>query len=1124
LAASGYNLTQITAKNLVSIINFSSGKRRAKPPGFKLCDASVKLSVVVGGQLHKIVSIFTIIIGVCILLFGNRAGSYPAAAAPPNQLPDIDLTVAEVVAGGFSVPVQVTHAGDNSGRLFVVEQGGRIKIIKNGAVLSTPFLNIASLVSCCGERGLLSVAFHPRYKTNGYFFVNYTNTGGHTVVARYSVSANADVANAASAQVILTVNQPYSNHNGGQLMFGPDDYLYIGMGDGGSGGDPLNHGQNKTTLLGAMLRLDVDHGLPYTIPPDNPYVGLPGRDEIWAIGLRNPWRFSFDRLTGDLYIGDVGQNAWEEIDFQAAGTPGGVNYGWRCLEGTHTYNYSGSCGSEPLTAPIAEYSHSLGHSVSGGFVYRGSLYPALQGRYFYADFVDRKIWSLYQTDGGGWSAPALEINDTGFNISGFGENESGELFVVDYSGGAIRRVADVRGPSPNLTASTKSASTPHANVGEAITYTISLINGGALTPAAMTLVDTIPAGLGYLPGSFSATGGSPDDSLAPTLRWSGSAATGRITLTYRVTVTGQSQGSLVNRAVLTVAGLSPISLTGAVFVPRPVLTSTLADFFLPGTQPHQLTDAIAEADGCNFCHTDPIYQAWRGSMMGQAGRDPLFWAAVAVANQDAPGSGDFCLRCHTPKGWLEGRSHPGDGSALQFGDIDNGVGCNVCHRLVDPVPSTTDEAVAVDAAIRAALTTTLPANHPGSAMLIIDPEDRRRGPFEVNPDQFHPKATYQPDFLGQAGSAVTASSLCGSCHNIDNPLLSWNAGLGQFWPNQMQAAAPSVAQGDLFPIETTYDEWLNSDFATGGVVLPKFAGAKADGRVESCQDCHMPRATGLAAESQFNPVNRDCQSTGCLPVHELVGGNTWVPQLLQDPRWRLTSPPDAAALQATSRAARAMLQKAATLTVTLTDSGAGKTAVVRVENDTGHKLPTGYPEGRRMWLNLRAFDAEGQVIYESGAYNSATAELTEDAAIKIYEAKQGITPELAVLTGQLAGPSFHFVLNNTIEKDNRIPPRGYTQVAYNRPGLQPVGATYLDGQYWDETGYPVPPETVRVAATLYYQTSSRAYIDFLRANGGVDGASLGELWDASKSQPEVMSFAVDPPLLMYFPLIFNGAN
>jgi uncharacterized repeat protein (TIGR01451 family) len=1046
-------------------------------------------------------------------------------------LPDVDITIDEVIASGFVRPVQVTNAGDGSLRLFAVEQPGSIWIVQDGMVLNTPFLDISGRVQCCGERGLLGLAFHPDYENNGYFYVNYTRSDdGATVVARYSVSADPNTADPDSGSILLTIAQPYSNHNGGQVLFGPDAYLYVGMGDGGSGGDPLNHGQNRDTLLGAMLRIDVDGGTPYAIPPDNPYVGGDGADEIWAIGLRNPWRFSFDRETNDLYIGDVGQNLWEEISYQAAGTPGGLNFGWRCREGSHTYNSNPPCDDPAylatLTDPIAEYSHSEGRSVTGGFVYRGILYPALVGRYFFADYVEGKIWSLYKTASSPdtWSAPELEL-DTGLSISGFGEDETGELYVVGYSDGTIRRLADVEGPSPNLTTSEKSASSPNADPGEVVTYTILLNNTGAPSDETAYLTDTVPTGLGYVAGSLTATQGHVDDSQDPILRWTGSLTpTRQITITYQVTATGHLTGSIVNQAQLASTNIAPLTLANALFVPRSTFTTTHRDFFLPGTQPNQLSTEIPPPIDCDICHTAPTYDRWRGSMMGQAGRDPLMWAALAIANNDAPGAGDYCLRCHTAKGWLEGRSHPADGSSLQPGDVSAGVACEVCHRMVDPIPSETDEAAVIDASIRAALTSTIPISHTGSAMMIIDPQDNRRGPFSLDPS-FPYHTAFRTDLLGQSTSSVTESRLCGTCHNVDNPALSWNTTLGQFWPNGTDLAAPSFEKGHLFPIETTFEEWLNSEYATTGVLAPQFAGDKPGGVVGSCQDCHMHRTVGKAADDAFNPVERDCFTTGCLPEHRFAGGNTWVPQISQDTRWRLHSPTsEVEYLNITTAYAQRMLQKAATLTVTLTTSNTGKIATVRVTNETGHKLPTGYPEGRRMWVNLKAYDGSGILTYESGAYDPSTGILAEGPDVKVYEVKQDVTPELAGLLEQRSGESFHFVLNNTVIKDNRIPPRGFTNSAFDSPGLRPVGTAYADGQYWDETLYVLPGDTERAFVTLYYQTSSKEYVDFLRANGGVDGHTVGELWDVSKSPPEVMALAWFPGHTCFLPVVLRGIS
>lgn len=1046
-----------------------------------------------------------------------------SASIPPiPELSQAQITVDEIVASGLDQPVQVTHAGDGTGRLFVVEQAGTIRIVRNGAVLPTPFLDLSSLILYGSERGLLGLAFHPNYKTNGRFYVNYTRAGdGATVLAHYRVSsANPNLANPGSAHVLMTIAQPYANHNGGQLLFSPvDGCLYVGMGDGGSGGDPLNHGQNISTLLGAMLRLDVDGATPYAIPTDNPYVGRDGLDEIWAIGLRNPWRFSFDRETGDLYIGDVGQNLWEEIDYQAAGTPGGLNFGWRCKEGTHDYNFTGDCASLQLTDPIAEYSHSEGRSVTGGFVYRGRAYPALVGRYFYADYVEGKIWSTHKLGSNPetWSPPTLEL-DTGLNISAFGEDETGELYVVDRTGGTLRRLADVNGPVPNLSTSRKQVSIPSIDPGEIVTYTIQLVNTGGLSDQPFSVTDIVPPGLSYVPSSLWATQGAWDDSQAPALSWQGSLSPNpSITITYRVTATGEILGSIVNKAVVSAAPIPPLTLTVSIAVPRSILTTTVDDFSMPGTQPGNLQISIPSSIDCDTCHSSPIYDRWRGSMMSQAGRDPLMWAALAVANVDAPGAGDYCLRCHTPKGWLEGRSHPADGSALQSADLSNGVACNLCHRLVDPVPSPMDEATSIDLAIRQVLTAPVPVDYVGSATVIVDPSDRRRGPFSFNLAlPYH--TAYQTDFLRQTGDSITRSRVCGSCHNVDNPVLSWDPGRGQYWPNPTGMPPQDITGSQLFPVERTFDEWLFSDFARGGVYSPRFAGSKPDGIVRSCQDCHLRRTTGNAADPAFNPIPRDCQTTGCLPEHVMVGGNTWTPQLLQDPAWRLSAEGESDYLHQTLLDAREMLRNASTLDLTVVTSGTNKIATIRVINHAGHKLPTGYPEGRQMWLNLRAYSAAGDLVYESGAYDQANGQLLRDPAIKVYEIKQGITPELADLLKKTAGESFHFVLNNTVVKDNRIPPQGYRRAQFDQPGLRPVGVTFADGQNWDETVYILPPETEKVYAALYYQTASKEYVDFLRTNGGVDGLALGSLWASLKSPPELMAQAWLPSHPLYLPL------
>lgn len=341
----------------------------------------------------------------------------------------------------FARPVDLQHAGDGSNRIFIVEQAGVIRVFANTSSVATAdtFLNIQNRVNDSGnEEGLLGLAFHPNFATNGYFYVNYTASNPRrTVVARYRVSANPNRADANSEFVLLTVNQPYENHNGGQLAFGPDGYLYIGMGDGGSGGDPQNNGQDRRGLLGDMLRIDVDNpagGLNYGIPPDNPFVGNTSgyREEIYAYGFRNPWRFSFDFVTGWLWVGDVGQGSREEVDIVEKG----LNYGWRIMEGKICYSPSSGCNQTGLALPIWDYGRSSGASITGGYVYRGSRVAPLAGAYVYGDYVSGRIWALRYD---GVNAPQNEqLLDTNFNIAAFGVDQNQELYICCFDG-RIRR-------------------------------------------------------------------------------------------------------------------------------------------------------------------------------------------------------------------------------------------------------------------------------------------------------------------------------------------------------------------------------------------------------------------------------------------------------------------------------------------------------------------------------------------------------------------------------------------------------------------------------------------------------------------------------------------------------------
>ncbi|MFC2055256.1 PQQ-dependent sugar dehydrogenase [Chloroflexota bacterium] len=360
----------------------------------------------------------------------------PTARPKPSEiqegLPNPQKYTWRMVVDGLESPVALTNAADGSGRLFILEQSGTIKIFDQESLLTTPFLDIRGRVgSESSEQGLLGLAFHPQYPQNGYFFINYTDRGGDTVIARYQVSgADKNIAKSESEKIILTISQPFANHNGGMLAFGPDGYLYAGTGDGGSGGDPLGNGQSLDTLLGKIIRLDIDKEDSYTIPADNPFTDS-SSPEIWAYGLRNPWRFTFDSLTGDIYIGDVGQDQWEEINFIPAGSPGGSNFGWNYFEGSHQFSGTLPNGFA-LIPPIAEYHHEFGCSVTGGVIYRGSQLAGFNGVYLYGDFCTGNVWGALQNTRGDWES-ALLFENMG-RVSSFGEDETGEVYIVDYNG------------------------------------------------------------------------------------------------------------------------------------------------------------------------------------------------------------------------------------------------------------------------------------------------------------------------------------------------------------------------------------------------------------------------------------------------------------------------------------------------------------------------------------------------------------------------------------------------------------------------------------------------------------------------------------------------------------------
>ena len=529
--------------------------------------------------------------------------------------------------------------------------------------------------------------------------------------------------------------------------------------------------------------------------------------------------------------------------------------------------------------------------------------------------------------------------------------------------------------------------------------------------------------------------------------------------------------------------------------------STLQDFQLPGSQPGQSGTLMSPAI-CDNCHSgygepevEPFHN-WRGSMMGQAMRDPLFLACLTIANQDAPESGDLCLRCHTPKGWLEGRSTPTDGSALIAADRE-GVQCAFCHQLVAPAalgsnlwPQDsiyTANTWSTDQSYLATLDQIPPTTANG--MYVVDSNFSRRGPFHgtVSP---HPER-YSP--------VHSDSRLCGTCHDVSNPVFTLDTASGRYLPNPFDQAAPEADPRSQFPIERTYSEWLVSEYNTaGGVLAPQFGGNLSV--VRTCQDCHMRDVTGRGA-SMTSPQRDN------LPLHDFTGGNTTVPLWVAQ---QYPAETDVAALQDGITRARYMLQHAASLDLSIDDAGPIPLARVRVTNETGHKLPSGYPEGRRIWLNLRVWDINDQLIHESGAYDSLTADLDHDAQLKIYHIEPGLTPGLAAVVQQDAGPGFHFVQNDTIYYDNRIPPRGFTNQAFREIQSPVVGVDYQDGQYWDDTEYPLPAGAARVEARLFYQTTSREYMDFLRDENVTDntGQLAWDLWNQTgRSAPELMASA-----------------
>ena len=517
------------------------------------------------------------------------------------------------------------------------------------------------------------------------------------------------------------------------------------------------------------------------------------------------------------------------------------------------------------------------------------------------------------------------------------------------------------------------------------------------------------------------------------------------------------------------------------------VATTLRDFDLPGTQPFEHGPDLEASSTCASCHggynpaVEPQH-GWQGSMMAHASRDPIFLANMAIANQDAAESGDLCLRCHFARGWLAGRSVPTDGSRMTPADGD-GVSCALCHRMVDPVYKA-GSSPTNDLGILAALS--FPGTNYGNGMFVIDSTGTRRGPFT--------NAAAGHTFL--ASPFHSRSEFCGTCHDVSNPAFQ-NDGAGNYPPNAINSTATNFSPHFMAPVERTYSEWLHSAYnTTNGVYAPQFAGNKPGGSVSSCQDCHMRDVAGYGCDTNTNP---GVPLRSDLPLHDLTGGSTWLPGLLTN---LFPSEVNVAAIQAGISRSIQLMTNAASLAVA---DAAGQLKVT-VTNECGHKLPTGYPEGRRVWLNVKFYNDAMTLLGESGAYNPTNGVLTRDAAAKIYEVHPGIETNLAIALGLTPGPSLHFVLNNQTYEDNRIPPRGFTNSAYAAFGGAPVGHSYADGQYWDDSLYTRPPGTTKAVVRLYYQSTSKEFIEFLRDENRTTGAgqAIYNIWATNGMCPPTL--------------------
>jgi hypothetical protein len=517
--------------------------------------------------------------------------------------------------------------------------------------------------------------------------------------------------------------------------------------------------------------------------------------------------------------------------------------------------------------------------------------------------------------------------------------------------------------------------------------------------------------------------------------------------------------------------------------PPGVVPTTLRDIDMDGSQPLQGV-VLADATSCYTCHEG--YDAavepganWEGSMMSQAMRDPLFLATMVIAEQDAPSAGDLCLRCHTPGGWMEGRSVDTSGGLVNAKDRQ-GIQCDYCHRLVDR-NYVAGVSPPQDADLLAGLVP-LPLQY-GNGQHVADPSPIMRGPYD-DADASH-------EFV--ESPFHRSSNICGTCHDVSNPVFM-SVGPGDYAPTGFDAEHPTMDLRDMFPVERTFSEWSQSAYAATGVYAPQFAGTKPDGIVSTCQDCHMRDVSGKGCSEPGAPTRTD------LPLHDFTGGNTFIPDILAT---FYPGEVNTTRLQAAKSRAISMIQLAATLEVTPEVYG----IKVRVYNQTGHKLPSGYPEGRRIWINVVA-EADTGVVFESGHYDFGTAllEHDNDPWLKIYEVHPGVSPGLAAALGAPAGPSFHFVLSDTIFADNRIPPRGFSNAAFAAVQAAPVAHTYLDGQYWDDSVYHLPLNATSVTVTLYYQSTSKEYITFLRDENVTNtlGDDLYAAWVAQGMAPPVV--------------------